>query len=160
MNCRPVYIYHACQRARIRRIGSIFQFLVCFIDWTAEDVKRWLCLKGFQEEAPLFLGKLIKLIYLLRHAFWNNWVYRVQKLARRLHVARRSSLKKHVLILDTLFNYLVTVEDINGKVLGELNRETVKELGVKQIGRQLALLKMIKSLFGKGFINERQLIFN
>ncbi|CAH3171778.1 unnamed protein product, partial [Porites evermanni] len=36
------------------------------------------------------------------------------------------------------------VEDINGKVLGELNRETVKELGVKQIGRQLALLKMIK----------------
>ena len=52
------------------------------------------------------------------------------------------------------------MEDINGKVLGELNRETVKELGVKQIGRQLALLKMIKSLFGKGFINERQLIFN
>ena len=77
-----------------------------------------------------------------------------------MHVARRSSLKKHVFILDTLFNYLVTVEDINGKVLGELNRETVKELGVKQIGRQLALLKMIKSLFGKGFINERQLIFN
>ena len=68
----PTSIYHACQRARIRRIGSIFQFLVCFIDWTAEDVKRWLCLKGFQEEAPLFLGKLIKLIYLLRHAFWNN----------------------------------------------------------------------------------------
>ena len=68
--------------------------------------------------------------------------------------------KKHVFILDTLFNYLVTVEDINGKVLGELNRETVNELGVKQIGRQLALLKMIKSLFGKGFINERQLIFN
>ena len=52
------------------------------------------------------------------------------------------------------------MEDINGKVLGELNRETVKELGVKQIGRQLAFLKMIKSLFGKGFINERQLIFN
>ena len=49
-------------------------------------------------------------------------------------------------ILDTLFNYLVAVEDINGKVLGELNQETVKELGVKQIGRQLALLKMIKSL--------------
>ena len=56
-------------------------------------------------------------------------------------------------ILDTLFNYLVAVEDSNGKVLGELNRETVKELGVKQIGRKLALLKMIKSLFGKGFIN-------
>lgn len=55
-------------------------------------------------------------------------------------------------ILDTLFNYLVPVEDINGKVLGELNRETAKELKVKQIGRQLALLKMIKSLFGKGFI--------
>ena len=77
-----------------------------------------------------------------------------------MHVARRSSLKKHVLTLDTLCNYLATVEDINGKVLGELKRETVKELGVKQIGRQLALLKMIKSLFGKGFINERQLIFN
>ena len=54
-------------------------------------------------------------------------------------------------ILDTLFNYLVAAEDINRKVLGELNWET--ELGVKQIGRQLALLKMIKSLFGKGSIN-------
>ena len=56
-------------------------------------------------------------------------------------------------ILDTLFNDVVAVEDISGKVLGELNREMVKELGVKQIGRQLALLKMIKSLFGKDFIN-------
>ena len=35
-------------------------------------------------------------------------------------------------ILDILFNCLVAVEDINGKILGELNRETVKELGVKQ----------------------------
>lgn len=46
-------------------------------------------------------------------------------------------------ILDKLSYYHVAAEDINGKVLGELNQETVKELGVKQIGRQLALLKMI-----------------
>ena len=56
----PRVVDHACQRAWIRWIGSIFQFLVCFIDWTAEDVKWWLCFKGFQEEAPLFSGKLIK----------------------------------------------------------------------------------------------------
>jgi len=43
----------------------------------------------------------------------------------------------------------VAAEEISRKVLGELNRETLKELGVKSIGRQLELLKQIKSLFGK-----------
>ena len=31
----------------------------------------------------------------------------------------------------------------------QLDRETLKELGIKSIGRQLELLRNVKSLFGK-----------
>lgn len=43
----------------------------------------------------------------------------------------------------------IAAEDINGIVLGDLDRETLKELGIKSVGRQLELLKQIKSLFRK-----------
>ena len=34
-------------------------------------------------------------------------------------------------------------------MLGDLDRETLKELGIKSVGKQLELLKQIKSLFRK-----------
>lgn len=45
--------------------------------------------------------------------------------------------------------YYIAGEQISGKALCQLDRDTLKELGIKSIGRQLELLRNVKSLFGK-----------
>ena len=44
--------------------------------------------------------------------------------------------------------YYIAGEQISGKALCQLDRETLKEIGVKSIGKQLELVTNIKSLFG------------
>lgn len=45
--------------------------------------------------------------------------------------------------------YYIAGEQISGKALCQLDRETLKELGIQSIGKQLELLRNVKSLFGK-----------
>ena len=42
----------------------------------------------------------------------------------------------------------VAGEQISGKALCQLDRETFKEIGIKSIGKQLEFLTNVKSLFG------------
>ena len=48
--------------------------------------------------------------------------------------------------------YYIAAEQISGKALCQLDRETLKEIGIKSIGKQLELLTNVKSLFGKKVI--------
>lgn len=43
--------------------------------------------------------------------------------------------------------YYIAGEQISGKALCQLDRETLKEIGIKSIGKQLELLTNVKSLF-------------
>lgn len=44
--------------------------------------------------------------------------------------------------------YYIAGEQISGKALCQLDRETLKEIGIKSIGKQLELLTNVKSLIG------------
>ena len=45
--------------------------------------------------------------------------------------------------------YHIVGEQISGKVLCQLDRDTLKEIGIRSIEKQLELLTNVKSLFGK-----------
>ena len=44
--------------------------------------------------------------------------------------------------------FYIVGEQISGKALCQLDRETFKEIGMKSIGKQLQFLTNVKSLFG------------
>lgn len=46
------------------------------------------------------------------------------------------------------FMCYIAGEQISGKALCQLDRETLKEIGIKSIGKQLELLTNVKSLIG------------
>ena len=48
--------------------------------------------------------------------------------------------------------YHIAGEQISGKALCQLDRETLKEIGIKSIGKQLELLTNVKSLIGMNFL--------
>ena len=44
--------------------------------------------------------------------------------------------------------FYIAGEQISGKALSQLDRDTFKEIGIKSIGKQLEFLTNVKSLFG------------